>query len=249
MTVTAEVRAELAKLNPSSIIELFEVKTSARLHGACEVYRFHSGVNAKAVSGHVIWAGEVYYAWPVEADGFEYSGKGTLPRPTIRIANVEGTVTAILIEVNQFSHGSDLTGAEVKRIRTLARFLDAVNFENDVNPFGTPDPTASLPEEIYYIDRKSAETQQVVEFELACSFDLAGVRIPKRQTINNVCQWLYRGGECGYTGLNYFDENDNSVSSASQDVCGKRLSSCEARFGANNQLPFGSFPGVGQYNF
>ena len=33
----------------------------------------------------------------------------------------------------------------------------------------------------------------------------------------------------------------------SPDVCGKRLSSCRARFGADADLPFGSFPGVGQY--
>lgn len=249
MAVTAAVRAELAKLNPSSIIELFEVKTSARLHGACEVYRFHSGVNAKAVSGHVVWAGNTYYAWPVEADGFEYTGKGALPRPTVRIANVDGSISAVLIEINQFTKGSDLTGAEVKRIRTLARFLDAVNFEGDVNPFGTPDSGASLPDEIYFIDRKSAETKTVVEFELVSCFDLAGVRVPKRQTINNICQWIYRSGDCGYTGSNFFDENDNSVPSESQDVCGKRLKSCQARFGANNELPFGSYPGVGQYNF
>ena len=30
------------------------------------------------------------------------------------------------------------------------------------------------------------------------------------------------------------------------DVCGKRLSSCEVRFGDNVDLPFGGFPGVGQ---
>lgn len=249
MTVTATVRAELAKLNPSSIIELFEVKTSTRLHGACEIYRFHSGVNAKAVSGHLIWAGSTYYAWPVEADGFEYSGQGTLPRPKIRIANVDGTITAVLLEVNQFTYGSDLLGAEVKRIRTLARFLDAVNFDGDVNPFGTPDPTSSLPDERYYIDRKSAETREVVEFELVAAFDLAGVRLPKRQTINNVCQWQYRGVECGYAGNTFFDENDNVVYDANKDICGKRLTSCEKRFGENAPLPFGSFPGVGQYSY
>lgn len=249
MAVTAAVRAELAKLNPSSIIELFEVKTSARLHGACEVYRFHSGVNAKSVSGHVVWGGNTYYAWPVEADGFEYSGQGSLPRPKVRIANVDGSITAVLLEVNQFSHGSDLLGAEVKRIRTLARFLDAVNFENDVNPFGTPDSASSLPDEIYYIDRKSVETRDVVEFELCSTFDLAGIRAPKRQTINNICQWIYRGTDCGYSGTSYFDENDNSVSLESQDICGKRLTSCKARFGATNQLPFGSFPGVGKYDY
>jgi lambda family phage minor tail protein L len=249
MTVTASVREELSKLNPSSVIELFEVKTSARLHGSCEVYRFHAGVNAKTVSGHLVWANNTYYAWPVEADGFEYSGSGSMPRPKVRIANVNSAVTAILLEVNQFTAGSDLTGAEVRRIRTLARFLDAINFENDINPFDTPDPTSSLPDEVYYIDRKSVETKDVVEFELVSAFDLAGVRIPKRQTISNVCQWIYRGTECGYAGSAYFDANDNSVGSASADVCGKRLSSCRARFGQNGTLPFGSYPGVGQYNF
>ena len=249
MAVTATVRAELAKLSPCSIIELFEVKTSTRLHGACEVYRFHSGVNAKAVSGHLVWASNTYYAWPVEAEGFEYSGQGSLPRPKIRIANVDGTITAVLLEVNQFTYGSDLTGAEVTRIRTLARFLDATNFDGDVNPFGTPDSTASLPDEKYYIDRKSAETRELVEFELVSAFDLAGIRIPKRQTINNICQWQYRGVECGYTGTTYFDENDQQVYAANQDICGKKLKSCESRFGVNSPLPFGSFPGVGQYNY
>ena len=43
---------------------------------------------------------------------------------------------------------------------------------------------------------------------------------------------------------NYFDANDNAISSASQDVCGKRLTSCKKRF--SDTLPFGGFPGAGQ---
>ena len=50
-----------------------------------------------------------------------------------------------------------------------------------VNPLGTPDPTAEFPQEIYKIDRKSAENREVVTFELAAVFDLAGIRAPKRQ--------------------------------------------------------------------
>ena len=50
-----------------------------------------------------------------------------------------------------------------------------------VNPFGTPDPTAEFPQEIYKIDRKSNENREVVTFELAAVFDLAGIRAPKRQ--------------------------------------------------------------------
>ena len=50
-----------------------------------------------------------------------------------------------------------------------------------LNPLGTPDPTAEFPQEIYKIDRKSAENREVVQFELAAVFDLAGIRAPKRQ--------------------------------------------------------------------
>ena len=96
MTVTVDVRAELATLNPSSIIELYEVTTCTRIHGVCEVYRFHAGVNAKQITGHVVWAGNTYYAWPVEAEGFEYTGNGAMPRPRIRIANVDASITAVL---------------------------------------------------------------------------------------------------------------------------------------------------------
>jgi lambda family phage minor tail protein L len=49
---------------------------------------------------------------------------------------------------------------------------------------------------------------------------------------------------CSYTGTTYFDANDTPVATAGQDVCGKRLSSCQARFGTQ-PLPFGGFPGVG----
>jgi len=48
------------------------------------------------------------------------------------------------------------------------------------NPYGTPDPTAEYPQQIYKIDRKSSENKAVVQFELAASFDLANIRIPLR---------------------------------------------------------------------
>ena len=48
------------------------------------------------------------------------------------------------------------------------------------NPYGTPDPTAEYPQEIYKIDRKSTENRAAVQFELAASFDLANIRIPLR---------------------------------------------------------------------
>ena len=95
------------------------------------------------------------------------------------------------------------------------------------------------------MDRKASEDRNQVTFELASKFDLAGQKIPKRQCIANLCQWEYRSSECSYTGSNFFDINDNAAASLAQDRCGKRLSSCKLRFGANGELPFGSFPSVG----
>jgi len=80
-----------------------------------------------------------------------------------------------------------------------------------VNPYGTPDPTAEFPREIYYIDRKTTENRDVVEFELAAAFDLAGVRAPKRQCIANICQWEYRSDECTYAASVYFADDDSPI--------------------------------------
>lgn len=230
MTVPQAITQELQAVAPSAIIELFELQLVAALHGSNDIYRFHAGVNGKNDGGNVVWAGQTYSAFPVECDGFEYSGNGQLPRPKLRVANVLGHITTILLAVNVITPGNDLIGAKVTRRRTLARYLDAINFPGNVNPYGTPDPTAEFPAEIYSIARKVLESRDVVEFELAAAFDLQGVRAPKRQCIANVCSWTYRSPECGYAEPVYYNDADQSVASAAQDVCGKRLSSCEVRF-------------------
>ena len=176
---TAPIITDLQKINPSAIIELFTITTDATLHGSAQTYRFHNGTSLNA-NGDIIWAGNQYLKMPIQAEGFAFQ-KGQLPRPTLTISNALGTITAILLNVNQVTTGNDLTGATVTRIRTLARYLDAINFPGGTNPLGTPDPTAEFPQEIYKIDRKSTENREVVQFELAAVFDLAGIRAPKRQ--------------------------------------------------------------------
>jgi phage-related protein len=274
------ITSELQEVAPSAIIELFEIELNAAQHGVNDTYRFHAGSNLE-LNGDVIWNGNSYLRFPVEADGFEYSGNGQLPRPTIRISNILSTITALLLTLPD-----GLEGAKVTRIRTLARYLDAVNFppivdglltQNDdqiitqagdlllstspgtINPLNTqqfdpittqlgqlilisdppdgieasPDPTAEFPREIYFVDRKVVENRDLVEFELAAAFDLAGIRAPKRQCIANVCQWVYKSAECGYTG--------------GLPTCDKTLDACKAHFGDNAELPYGSFPGIGAY--
>lgn len=312
MDITNALRAELSSLAPSSVIELYKIETIDTLHGVNSAYLFSSTVNAAYNLSTVYWAGEEYWPFPIEAEGFTYNGKGTLPRPTMRVSNAEGVITSILAEVNIFNPGNDLIGAKVTRIRTLARFMDAENFDGGVNPYGTPDPESKMPDEVYYIDRKSMECREFVEFELVARYDLTGVRAPKRQCLKR-CGWVYRGDGCGYVGGGFvealgtptnrvvfnraiggatysgetiasfnaqdlatyspgtyidadgrevylpqgqafvpgkfFDENDNEVFTAAEDKCGHRLSSCKLRFGENAELPYGGFPGIGNYNF
>ena len=150
------------------------------MHGANTVYRFHAGSNLDA-NGKIVWAGDDYLRFPVQATGFAYQ-RGQLPRPRLSVSNMgTPTMSAILLTVNQTTTGNDLAGAVVTRIRTMARFLDTANFSGSVNPFGTPDPTAEFKREVFVIDRKTTETRSVIEFELAAAIDMAGIRSPKRQ--------------------------------------------------------------------
>ena len=216
---------ELINSSPFAIIELFELRLFQNLHGDDETYYFHAGRNRKTTEPtdeddildaySIKFGGESYIPLPVEASGFEFSGEGTLPRPTIRFANLQSQMTALLLGVNQVTPRNDLCGAQVTRVRTLSRFLDSDNWEDGVNPYGNPDSSANAqtPKEVYYIDRKVAENRDFVEFELTSSFDMAGVKGPRRLVFQNLCQWEYKSKECGYAGANSFDATGTQITS------------------------------------
>ena len=147
--------SELQAIAPGAVIELFTLSLNSALHGDSTIYRFHNGANLNA-NGEIVWAGNSYLRFPIQCTGFEFGSTGTLPRPTITISNIFGT------------------------IRTLARFLDAVNFTGGTNPFGTPDPTAEFPQEIYLLDRKVTENRSIVTWEAQSALDLVNVKLPKR---------------------------------------------------------------------
>ena len=174
MTTSPLISEEIQKLAPSAILDLFELDTSS-LGGI--TYYFHAGTNS--LSADVTWNGQVYTRFPIEADGFNFVINGQIPRPILRISNLFGYITALVLE------NDDLIGCKVTRRRILAKFLDAINFPGNVNP--SADPTAEFEPDIYYIDRKSNENKDSIEFELAASIDLEGVRVPSRQIIQNIC--------------------------------------------------------------
>jgi len=226
------IASDIQKLDPGAIVTLFEIDATG-LGGA--VSRFHAGTNE--LSSDVVWQGNTYTRFPVEAEGFELTGKGTLPRPTLSIANVTGLIGALVRDFD------DLVGARVTRRRTFVRYLDAVNFTGGVNP--TADPNVHFADEIWFVARKSAENKVMVELELAAGFDVEGVKLPRRQVVQNVCTWVYRSAECGYAGGPVAELNDTPTNDAAKDDCGKRLVSCKLRFGFDAELPFGAFPAAG----
>jgi len=171
--------SELQKINPSAIIELFELQLIASIHGSSTVYRWHSGSNQNA-NGEIVWQSNSYARMPIEAEGFEFTGKGQIPRPTLTVSNLLSTLTAVIATVNAFTPANDLNGAKLTRIRTTADNIDAANFSGGTNPFGTPSSN-KFPDEVFFLDRKVIENREVVQYELRGEMDHANVRVPKRQ--------------------------------------------------------------------
>ena len=197
-----QISKDLQEPNPSAIIELFELELIKNVHYVLPAtidtnYYFHDGTSNNNF-GSIKWTKgdsnntEVdYVALPVKAEGFKF-GRGQLPRPTLTFSNALGTFTTILAAANSVAtsieEGSiglglinnDLTGAKVIRKRTLEKFLPTSNYTTvpSYNAFDATYP--EFPQEVYFIDRKSQEDREVVQFELAANFDLAGVKAPRR---------------------------------------------------------------------
>ena len=190
--------SELQSLNPSSLIELFTLQLVEGTHYATgnpdsvpTIFRFHAGTSMNS-NANIIWQGDSYEKFPITATGFEFSGSGQIPRPTLQMNNLGGitrsgsviTVTDLLIIVNLTTANNDLLGATVKRLQVLASSLDNANFSSGSNPFGTPNSN-ELPQEEFIIDRKTVETRDIVEFELVSTLDTENKRIPARQVTRN----------------------------------------------------------------
>ena len=80
---------ELNKINPSSIIELFELELTVGKHIATgnpqnlpTVYRFHAGANLDSF-GEIIFQSNSYQRVIVKVEGLERRTTGVLARPII----------------------------------------------------------------------------------------------------------------------------------------------------------------------
>jgi lambda family phage minor tail protein L len=221
------IKQDIQKLDPGHLMEMFVVDATA-LGG--DLMYFYPGTSE--LRSPITWQGQVYTAWPVVAEGFDKSTRGTLPTPTLRMANIAAVLTQLNIEFD------DMIGAKVIRKRTFSRYLD-----------GQPeaDPNAHLPDDVFYVERKVGQNRVACEYELASVMDVEGLMLPKRQVLANLCSWRYRSAECSYAGGPVAKADDSFTAVSGEDNCSKRLSGCKLRFGERGPLPYGGFPGVNRY--
>ena len=169
------------------------------------VLRFHN--NIKVFNSTIKWQGNTYIPAPIQATGFENSSRGTLPTPILSISSQSetGTDQLALLRYEILKLG-DIIGAKVTRRRTFAKYLDWDNFTAAISesrlaelPDGyEPDPNAELPRDIYFIERKTAENKNTIQYQLSSILDLEGIKIPRRTIISDKCNWNYRGPGCWY---------------------------------------------------
>ena len=190
--------SELQKINPNSIIELFELELVEGLHYATgnptnvpTIFRFHAGGNIDTYA-EIVWQSNSYQRLPIVAEGYEFTGQGSIPRPTLTMSNLGGItrsasgstsvirVSDLLILTNLVTAHNDLLDAKVTRRTLTADALDASNFTGNTNPFGTPS-SDEFPKEIHTIDRKIQESRDIVSFELVATNDMQNKRLPARQ--------------------------------------------------------------------
>lgn len=229
----ANLKAAQQRSEFGRIVELYVLDMTA-LGGP--VFRFTSSATETAA---IVFDGDTYVPINVDADGFEKSSDAGFPTPTLRVSNVEFATQAAI------QGYADLIGGKITRIRTLERHLDGG---------ADPDPTARFPDDVFFVDRKTAQNKIFVEWELRAAADHTDLLLPGRQILRDSCSHIYRlwvsgttfdytNATCPYTGVGYFDIQNNPVA-AEFDRCGKRLSSCKTRFGVNGVLPTRAFPGV-----
>lgn len=200
------INKQLISVTPDTLIDLYEIDFShlqpnfEELNdlygitlGADSVYRFCPMING---TNPVIWQGKSYQPLPVQMEGFEQKSDGRLPRPTFTLANPNGLFSKI-VHSNQ-----DFANSKVTRKRTYARFLDAENFKERINPFGDPDPDSHLVDDVYFVNKKQEENNKIIKFELVSALELEESYVPARVVLSDYCNFTYRCSVgCRYKGL------------------------------------------------
>ena len=189
--ISKELYRGILELEPTAKLEFFILYYDYE-ENPSEFIPLHAGSNG--IEQPIYWQGILYRPFNIQGSAFEFSNDQTLARPHLRISNKSSIVSLLLRKYN------NMNGAKVIRKRTLARFLDDVNFPNGDNPYGPENFNAGYPDEKYYISHVINESAEEVEFELITPLELDNQKIPNRKVHSSRCSWVYRGYGCRYSG-------------------------------------------------
>lgn len=184
-------------MQPGNLVTLYELDLSPQ--GAeppdTPIY-LHPYSNLEG--GTLPFMGNTFNPYPISSEGWDWSTKGVLPRPTVIIGNLGGIATALL------ERYGDFVGCIVTKRQTYTQYLDS-----GAEP-GSPGAYQQYPIEVYSIERKVDETPTYVQFELSAPWDTEGVFLPRRQVLD-YCAWIYRGPECSYVGPPVTDKDGHPI--------------------------------------
>jgi lambda family phage minor tail protein L len=199
--MSGTIQQEIQKLAPSAMVTLYVFDLTPKVTGSNNKYYFHTGTNGLSLPMH--WNGQQYQPWPIQISGFAANTGGAMPRLKVTMSNTSLLFTTLALNFN------DLLGAQLTRIRTFARFIDAVNFPGNTNP--NADPTQFLTPDVFFMEQKVTENKNIVELTFASLIDVEGALLPARQVTANMCAWAYRSGAgCPFTGSAVADILDNA---------------------------------------
>jgi len=225
------IKSDVQKASPGEYVILFDLDATALGGG------IHYFTQSCYEAAPVVFRNITYTPIDIEAEGFETTAKGTLPRPKLRISNVTKALLAAVVSWD------DLRCAELTRWRTFRHYL----------PLGSP--LDCFPPDVFRIERKTAQNKRYIEWELASLMDFTGRKLPRGQMLRDYCDHAYRrwtGAEfdyakasCPYSGESCFDALGQATT-PDLDRCGKRLSDCKLRFTGKTPLPTRAFPGLGR---
>ena len=169
---SVKLSPEFQSLEPTAEIELFKFTFDKNVNGqTIAPYYYHAGTNE--INTNLVFNSITYEALPVKVTGFDKTTQGTLPRPKFEIANTNHAISALFILYNPIH-------AELLRIKTNKKFLDAVNFTSGTN--ATADTTAIYEaDDRWYVDRIVNENPEIVILELTGKIDMTNLRLPKRR--------------------------------------------------------------------
>ncbi|MDY6957808.1 MAG: phage minor tail protein L [Halobacteriota archaeon] len=230
MTLDSEIASDVQEFDLGEFVELYEIDLTS-IGGSITRITSHTDL-----ASPITFNGNAYIPINCKAEGFEFTSKNQLPRPTFTVSIVGDTGFALRTLIRDYD---DLIGIPFTRRRTFSQYLG-----------GTGQP--ELPQDTYAIERKVLQNNMVVQWELSAFMDHEGKKIPARLILKDNCTHVYRLysegsfdysiATCPYTGTDYFDRNGN-VTTAENDKCGKKLSDCKLRF-PDSPLPTRAFPGV-----